>query len=155
MRSFLPRTLIASLALAATAGHAAGFAPGEWRHDSKLISAEVPGVPEFLVRMMAGGGARKSCFPAGVAARSQEALLADDSKASCRTSRLTMAADGQLEYVAICINQRFPDPMTVTSTGRWTPTSYSFRAITTGTRKGKPVKVVTEGSGRRTAVACS
>ncbi|WP_380872995.1 hypothetical protein ACFB49_38850 [Sphingomonas sp. DBB INV C78] len=146
--------LSASLILTAATGHAAGFTPGEWRHSSKLISADVPGVPEFLVRMVAGGGERKSCFTADLAARHQESLFVEEDKASCRTIRLTMAADGALDYAATCINQRFPDPMTVNSTGRWTPTSYAFRSVTTGTRKGKPVRIVTEASGRRAADRC-
>lgn len=120
----------------------------------KMLSAQVPGVPEFLVRMIAGGGDRKSCFTAQQAAGPAEALFVDEDKAKCRTVRLVMAADGRLEYEATCVNARFPDPMKVASAGRWSTTSYDFRSVTTGTRKGKPVKIVTEGSGRRIAPTC-
>lgn len=155
----VPVRAVSALAvtLAAFAGEGAqaeGFAAGEWRHQTRMVSADVPGIPQFIVRMVAGNSDRKSCFTAEQAAGRQEMLLTEDGKAQCRTDKLVMAGDGRLEYRATCMNKRFPDPMNVVSIGTWSPTSYQFRATTTGMRHDKPVKIVTEGNGSRVAAAC-
>ena len=48
--------LVASPAMAA-----AGFAPGQWEHQTKLQSADIPGIPQWLIKATAGHGSRKSC----------------------------------------------------------------------------------------------
>lgn len=129
-----------------------GFAPGAWNHRTEMVSADVPGVPQFMIKMFAGNRARKSCLTVDQARDTPYALLTQDKKAECRMSRFAMR-EGRFAYVTLCTNKRFPDGLTVASTGSYTPTSYTIASTATGSKSGKPVKIVTRGDGQRTG-AC-
>jgi len=156
MRKSVPTRISILLAVAWFAAPAAadapGFAAGGWTHATRMISAQVPGVPDFLVRMFAGRGSRTSCLTPQQATATPYSLLTQDNAAVCRLRRFNMAG-GRYEYVTFCTNRRFPEGLTIASTGAYTPTTYTIHSTATGTKNGKPVRIVTEGDGRRTG-AC-
>lgn len=144
---------VAAIAAAApAAADGPGFTPGSWTHQTRMISAEVPGVPDLLIRMFAGHRTRRSCLTAQQAATAPQALLTQDDAATCRLRRFSMAA-GRFDYVTFCTNRRFPDGLTITSTGAYSPGAYTMHSTAVGTKDGKPVRIATEGSGQRTG-AC-
>jgi len=126
-----------------------GFAPGGWQHKTTTISADVPGVPQWVIKIVAGNSSRKSCYTAQQAATRPEALLTQDDAAACKLRRFSMAG-GKLVFDTFCVNKRFPEGLLVASRGSYTPDSYEISTISTGTKDGAPVKIVTSGSGRRT-----
>ncbi|MDB5687576.1 MAG: hypothetical protein JWR77_2165 [Rhizorhabdus sp.] len=142
-------TLLAVIALSAPA-LADGFAPGAWSHETKVVSAEVPGFPAWMVRMF-GGSCRKSCFTAAEAVSRPEALLTQDDEAVCKLRHFS-AAGGKLVYDTFCTNKRFPEGLLIASKGTYTANTYTLSTLTTGLREGKPVKIVTTGSGQRTGI---
>lgn len=147
--------LAALLALASAPAIAdAGFEPGQWQHDTRLIKASVPGVPQWLIRLFAGRSSRKSCNSAAQLHSHPEALLTADGEATCTLRKLSMT-DGKLVFDTFCTNKRFPDGLLVSSRGTYTATSYAISTISTGTKNGKPVRIETTGSGKRVAGSCA
>lgn len=143
---------LGAVALASPAvADAPGFMPGAWAHQTRMISADVPGVPDFIVRMF-GNRSRRSCLTPQQAMATPHALLTQDDAATCRVRRFTMNT-GRFDYVTFCTNRRFPEGLTIASTGTYTPANYTIRSTATGTKRGKPVRIVTEGDGHRTG-AC-
>ncbi len=136
------------MAVAAPA-YAEGFAPGAWTHQTTMISAEVPGFPQWMIKLFAGNRSRKSCFTAAEAVSRPEALLTQDDEASCKLRHFSQAG-GKLVYDTFCTNKRFPDGLLIASKGTYTANSYTLSTLTTGLRDGKPVRIVTTGSGQRT-----
>lgn len=150
MRYVLIAFAASALAFAAPA-LADSFNPGAWVHETDTISADVPGFPQWLVKLFTGHQTRKSCFrPQQVA--HPEALLTQDDAAVCKMRRISMTG-GKLIFDTFCVNKRFPDGLLVASQGSYTPDSYKIQTISTGTKGGKPVKIVTTGDGHRTG-AC-
>lgn len=141
------------LATLTTPAAAEGLAPGKWQHETKTLSAEVPGVPQWVVKMFAGNSSRKSCYTAQQAATRPEALLTQDDAAVCTKRRFSLAG-GKIVYDTFCTNKRFPEGLLVASKGSYTADSYEISTLTTGTKNGEPVKIVTTGFGRRTAATC-
>jgi hypothetical protein len=113
------------------------------------VSAEVPGFPQWVIKLVSGNSKRKSCYTTADAVARPEALLTQDDAASCKLRRFSMVG-GTLIYDTFCINKRFPDGLLVASKGHYTATNYSISTLTTGTRNGEPVKIVTTGTGLRT-----
>ena len=140
--------VLIALTMAAPAA-AEGFAPGGWQHRTTTISADVPGVPQWVIKMFAGNSSRKSCYTAQQATTRPEALLTQDDAAACKLRRFSMAA-GKLVFDTFCVNKRFPEGLLVASKGSYTPDSYDMSTISTGTKEGAPVKIVTTGTGHRT-----
>lgn len=132
----------------------ATFAPGQWSHETRLVQADVPGIPEWVIRMFAGHGSRKSCNSAAQLGSHPEALLTADDEAVCKLRKFS-AANGKLAFDTFCTNKRFPDGLLVSSRGSYTPTSYSISTTSTGTRDGKPVRILTTGTGKHVADACT
>ncbi len=143
--------LIGLAAMPAVAG--SGFEGGQWRHETRLISADVPGIPQSLIKLMAGRGARTSCHDTAEIERNPEALLTADDGARCELKTLSMS-NGRLVFDTVCTNKRFPDGLLVASRGTYTPTAYTLSTTSTGTKNGKPVKILTTGAGRRVAGSC-
>lgn len=143
--------LVGMAALPAAAGE--GFEGGQWRHETKLISAEVPGIPQSLIKLVAGRGARTSCNGTAELEAHPEALLTADDGAKCELRKLSMT-NGRLVFDTMCTNKRFPDGLLVSSRGTYTPTTYALATTSTGTKDGKPVKILTTGAGRRVADSC-
>jgi len=131
-----------------------GFLPGKWEHQTTMISAEVPGVPQWLVKMFAGNSKRKSCHSAAELNTRPEALLTQDDQAVCKLRRFS-AVGGKLVYDTFCTNKKFPEGLLIASKGTYTADSYTLSTLTTGTKEGAPVKIVTTGTGRRTAPTCT
>ncbi|MDH7640507.1 DUF3617 family protein [Sphingomonas oryzagri] len=143
------------LGLTATPAFAApAFAPGQWNHETRLVQADVPGIPEWVIRMFAGHGSRKSCNSAAQLSSHPEALLTADDEAVCKLRKFS-ATNGKLVFDTFCTNKRFPDGLLVSSRGSYTPTSYSISTTSTGTRDGKPVRILTTGTGKHVANACT
>lgn len=147
VRRIILTSMLAAIPGTAFAGDS--FAPGGWSHETTTVSAEVPGFPQWVVKLFSGNTKRKSCYTAADVATRPEALLTQDDAASCKLRRFSMAG-GNLIYDTFCTNKRFPDGLLVASKGHYTATSYSISTLTTGTRNGEPVKIVTNGSGQRT-----
>ena len=146
------RMLMAAAALtAAMPALADGFAPGKWEHQTKTVSAEGTGYPQWLVKMFSNSS-RKSCFTPAQAAH-PEILLTQDDAAVCRMRRFSMA-EGKLVYDTFCTNKRFPAGLLVASKGNYTADSYAITTSSTGVKDGAQVKIVTTGTGKRTAPAC-
>ena len=149
------RPLLLGIGLAASPAVAgSAFAPGRWQHETRLIQADVPGIPEWLIRLVAGHGSRKSCNSAAQLDSHPEALLRADDEAVCKLRKLSMT-NGQLVFDTFCTNKRFPDGLLVSSRGTYTPTSYRISTTSTGTRDGKPVRILTTGTGRHVADGCT
>jgi hypothetical protein len=144
--------LLAAVAMPAAAG--SGFEAGQWRHETNLISADVPGVPEPLIKLFAGRGARVSCSTPAQLKDSPETLLTADNGARCDLRKFSMA-DGRLVFDTFCVNKRFPEGLLVSSKGTFTPTSYAIATTSTGTKNGAPVKILTTGAGKRVAGSCA
>jgi hypothetical protein len=141
--------LTASPALAASS-----FAPGQWSHETELLQADVPGIPQWVIKIFAGQSSRKSCNSAAQLNSHPEALLMADDEAVCKLQKFS-AANGKLAFDTFCTNKRFPDGLLVSSRGSYTPTSYSISTTSTGTRDGKPVRILTTGTGKHVADACT
>lgn len=142
--------LIAALPIATAAPALAdGFAPGAWQHETKMISAEVPGIPQWVVKIFAGNRSRKSCNSAQQLAARPEALLTQDDAAVCKLRHFSMAG-GKLSYDTFCTNKRFPEGLLIASRGSYTADGYQISTLSTGTRDGKPVRIATTGTGQRT-----
>ncbi|MDH7639358.1 DUF3617 domain-containing protein [Sphingomonas oryzagri] len=147
--------LLFCLFVAATPAFAASnFAPGQWSHETQLIQADVPDIPQWIIRMFAGHGSRKSCDSAAQLDSHPEALLTADDEAVCKLRKFS-ATNGKLIFDTFCTNKRFPDGLLVSSRGSYTPTSYSISTTSTGTRDGKPVRILTTGTGKHIADACT
>ncbi len=142
----------AALAALSAAASAEGFTPGAWSHQTKMLTADVPGVPQWMIKMFAGNKSRKSCFTASEAATRPEALLTQDDEASCKLRHFAMR-DGKLVYDTFCTNKRFPEGLLIASKGVYTASSYAIATLTTGTKDGEPVRITTTGTGQRTG-AC-
>ena len=138
---------LTALFLAAPA-FADGFVPGAWQHQTATISAEVPGVPLWVVKMFAGNRSRQSCHSAAELATRPEALLTQDDAAVCKLRKFS-AVGGKLAFDTFCTNKRFPEGLLIVSRGTYTPDSYEISTLSTGTKGNKPVKIVTKGSGKR------
>ena len=130
------------------------FAPGKWDHQTKMISADVPGVPQWIIKIVAGNSSRKSCHNAAELASHPEALLTQDDAAVCKLRKIS-TVDGKLVFDTFCTNKRFPEGLLIASRGTYTSTSYAITTTSTGTKDGRPVKIVTTGTGQRTAPSCS
>jgi hypothetical protein len=148
------RRMIAAILLTSAAPALAdGFAAGRWQHETNTISADVPGIPQWVVKLFTGKQSRKSCHSAPQLASHPEALLTQDDAAVCKMRRFSMA-DGKLIYDTFCVNKRFPEGLLVASKGSYTPDSYTINTLSTGTKEGQPVRIVTTGSGKRIAPTC-
>lgn len=149
------RALALILALAPSPAIAdVSFDPGQWLHETHLIKASVPGIPQWLIRLFAGHSSRTSCNSAVQLQHHPEALLTADGEAVCNLRKFSMS-DGHLVFDTFCTNKRFPEGLLVSSRGTYTPTSYAISTISTGTRNGKPARIETTGTGRRVSAVCT
>lgn len=130
------------------------FAPGHWHHETRLVSAEVPGIPQWLIRLFASHSTRESCASTAQLASHPESLLTADDRAHC-TLRHLSTTNGQIDFSTYCTNHHFPEGLLVSSHGTWTPTHYQITTTSTGTRNGKPVRIETTGTGRLVGGACT
>ncbi|MFT4053162.1 MAG: DUF3617 family protein [Novosphingobium sp.] len=150
----LTRTAAVLATLAAVPAMAAsGFVAGQWEHQTNLVSANVPGIPQWLIRLTAGHSTRRNCPSQSEAQNHPEVLLQGDDSATCKLRKLSMA-DGKLEFDTFCTNKHFPDGLLVSSRGSYTPTTYSISTTSTGVKNGKPVRIMTTGTGRRVSGSC-
>jgi hypothetical protein len=122
--------------------------PGGWTHVSKMESAVIPGVPNWLLGGAKKPKTRKTCLSPAEAQDDPQALFRSK-KGACQTRRFLMAG-GRIDSLAICADKRLDAPLTVTSTGSYTATSYRLRSISVGMRHGKPLRIETSASGRLT-----
>lgn len=140
----------------AFAGAAAATAPGpqagKWTHVTRLVSADIPGVPETLIRAADTQAPRTTCLSAKQAAASPQILLhAPGAKCSARS--YTLAA-GKIRGSSTCMVKELPTPVRTVTTGTYSSRGYSTRSVTTGTRNGRPLKVITASSGKWLGAAC-
>jgi len=140
--------LAAAPALPAAAWAAGTVHAGGWTHVSKVETMVIPGVPNWLLGGAKKPKTRKTCLSQAEAADDPQALFRSK-KGACQTRRFTMAG-GRIESLAICTDKRLDAPLTVTSTGRYTATSYSLRSVSIGTRHGKPLRIESSASGQLT-----
>ncbi|APZ99045.1 hypothetical protein BWQ93_11495 [Sphingopyxis sp. QXT-31] len=140
----------------AFAGAAAASAPGpqagKWTHVTQLVSADIPGVPETLIRAADTRAPRTSCLTAKQAADTPQILLYAPG-ATCSSRSYTLAA-GKIRGQSLCRIKDLPTPVKTVTTGTYSAKGYSTRSVTTGTRGGRPLKVVTASSGKWLGSAC-
>ena len=144
----------AVLVLSGAPALAGAFAPGQWQHQTTLVEAAIPGIPQWLIRLIASHAGRTSCNSAAQLASHPEALLTADKEAKCELRRLSIT-DGRLVFDTFCTNHRFPAGLLVASTGTYTATTYQITTTSTGLRDGRPLRIVTKGSGQRVAETCT
>ena len=127
--------LIVFVAGIAASGYVAAQAtiqPGQWETTSTVTDADMPGVPAIIIGMMKGRPKTFShCITPEQAAKDPRSLI--QTGKSCTIQSFSMTG-GKLSSVTVC-----PQPkgvMTVTSTGTYTPTSYTAasRMVMTGER---------------------
>lgn len=121
--------------------------PGGWTHSMTIHSALIPGIPGFLIPKGRPKHYRTCLSPRDAADNPATVLRGEDME--CTPRRLSMA-NGQIASVATCTDKKLGVPMTVTSTGSFTATSYELRSVSTGTRNGKPMRIETTSSGKLT-----
>jgi hypothetical protein len=132
---------------------AAGFAPGKWQHRTHLVKADIPGIPGWVIRLVASNTARTSCHGADELSARPEALLTASEDAVCRLRAFSMAG-GKLVFDTFCTNRRFPEGLLVSSRGTYTANSYAIATSCTGMRNGRAVHIETTGSGRLVGGSC-
>jgi len=134
----------------ALAGAAAGATPapqaGRWTHVTQLISADVPGVPETLIRAADKREPRTTCLTVQQAAANPQ-LLFHAPGATCTSRSYTLTA-GKIRGQSVCRVSELPTPVKTVTTGTYSTKSYVTRSVTTGTRNGRPLKVITATSGK-------
>jgi hypothetical protein len=74
-------------------------------------------------------------------------------RSTCKLRKLDLS-DGKLVFDTFCINKRFPEGLLISSRSTYTPKSYSLSTTSTGLKEGKPVKIVTTGTGQWTGPTC-
>ena len=141
------------LALAgATAAAAPAVQAGKWTHVTQLVSADIPGVPETLVRAADKREPRTTCLTAQQAAANPQVLLHAPG-ATCTSRRYTLTA-GNIRGQSVCRVNELPTPVKTVTTGTYNAKGYVTRSVTTGVRNGRPLKVVTSTSGRWLGATC-
>jgi hypothetical protein len=121
--------LAASPALAA----AQAVQPGQWDILTTVQSVDMPGAPPQMAAMMKGRPIRVSqCITAADAAKGPQQLM--KSNKQCRFTRYSMTG-GRLSSEMVC--DQGGGTMTATSTGSFTPTSFTTtgRTVMTGAQK--------------------
>lgn len=121
--------IIAGAAVAAWA-QSTPVTPGQWDISVRIDSAEMPGMPAAVARMMTGRTTHvKHCITAADAARGPQDLLRSNS--GCQFTRYSMAG-GKLSSEMTC--RQGGATTTTTSTGSFTPTSFTAtgRSVTAG-----------------------
>lgn len=140
----------------AFAGAAAATAPGpqagKWTHVTQLVSADIPGVPEMLIRAADTRAPRTTCLTAKQAADTPQILLHAPG-ATCSVRSYTLAA-GKIRGNSTCTVKELPTPVRTVTTGTYSARGYTTRSVTTGTRGGRPLKVITASSGKWLGSAC-
>lgn len=140
----------------AFAGAAAAATPapkaGKWTHVTRLVSADIPGVPETLIRAADTRAPRTTCLTAKQAAATPQILLHAPG-ATCSVRSYALAA-GKIRGQSTCTVKELPTPVRTVTTGTYSATGYVTRSVTTGTRNGRPLKVVTATSGKWLGSAC-
>ncbi|WP_260582108.1 DUF3617 domain-containing protein [Sphingopyxis sp. PET50] len=140
----------------ALAGAAAAATPapqaGRWTHVTRLVSADIPGVPETLIRAADKQTPRTTCLTARQAASTPQILLhAPGAKCSVRTYTLSA---GKIRGNSTCTVKELPTPIRTITTGTYSATGYATRSVTKGVRNGQPLTVVTATSGKWLGTAC-
>jgi len=141
------------LALAgANAAAVPGPQAGRWTHVTSLVSADIPGVPETLIRAADKRVPRITCLTAKQAAATPQILLhAPGAKCSARS--YTLAA-GKIRGNSTCMVKELPTPVRTVTTGTYSATGYVTRSVTKGVRSGQALTVVTTTSGKWLGAAC-
>ena len=119
-------------ALALPAAAFAQVTPGKWEIVTTVTSVDMPGAPPFVAAMMKGKPIKVShCLTPEEAARGPQDMM--KSRKECTFTRYSMAG-GKLDSVMVC--QQGGGTMTATSTGSFTPTSFtsSGRTVMTGSQ---------------------
>lgn len=139
--------LLIPLALAgAAAATVPGPQAGRWTHVTQLVSADIPGVPETLIRAADKREPRTTCLTAKQAAATPQVLLHAPG-ATCSSRSYTLAA-GKIRGESVCRVKELDTPVKTITTGTYTAKGYVTRSVTTGRRNGQPLKVVTATSGK-------
>ena len=140
----------------AFAGAAAVTAPtpqaGKWTHLTQLVSADIPGVPETLIRAADKREPRATCLTPKQAASTPQILL--HAPGAVCSSRSYTLAGGKIRGQSVCRVKELETPVKTTTTGTYSARGYVTRSVTTGTRNGRPLKVVTATSGKWLGAAC-
>jgi hypothetical protein len=131
---------VPTLALA----QSSGVTPGQWETAVTINSVSAPGAPAFIAKMMTGKTTRvKHCITPADAARGPQDMLKQSK--SCTFTRYSMV-NGKLSSEISCVNGG--QTTVSTSTGSFTPTSFTSqgRSVTTG--GSMPMTVTTTANGR-------
>lgn len=107
--------------------------PGKWEIVTTVNSVDMPGAPPFVANMMKGKPIKVShCLTPEEAARGPQDMM--KARKECTFTRYSMAG-GKLDSVMVC--QQGGGTMTATSSGSFTPTSFtsSARTVMTGAQQ--------------------
>lgn len=116
----MKRLLSLGLLVATPAFAAPPVQPGLWQMSSRVLSAEMPGAPPAMVEAMKRRPQNHSYCLSAKEAEANPRSLFENSDSKCRYTKFQMSG-GTLAMDMVCPGT------TMTSTGRYTPTSYAVR----------------------------
>lgn len=141
--------IAAAIAAPAWAAGAQTVQPGQWDIVTEVQSVDMPGAPAGVAAMIKGHPIRISqCLTPEQASRGPQDLMKGNKQ--CRFTRYSMTG-GKLESEMVC--QQGGGTMTATSSGSFTPTSFTVTGTSVMVNGAQRMTVVANTSGRRTG-AC-
>lgn len=130
MGAWRKMALVVAAVPALALAQSSGVTPGLWEIAVTINSAEMPGAPPFVARMMTGKTTRvKQCITPADAARGPQEML--KSAKGCTFTRYSMQ-NGRMNSEMTC--SQGGQTTTSVSSGTFTPTGFtsSGRSVTTG-----------------------
>lgn len=139
-------TALAGWWISVPATAATPIQPGQWEIRSQVTSIDMPGAPPQMLEMMKKPHVMRHCVTPEQAAKGPQEML-KERKGDCRFTRYALSG-GRLDSVMQCSSKE-RDTMTVTSKGRYAPTSYDVTSAMVMSGPRGPMKMSTVGQGRR------
>ena len=122
---------------------------GRWESTAELVDIEAPGVPEsqkrMVMQMMGGKQTHNYCVTPEDAEKDMGELVRNTQEMDCDYSE-SKSITGKIEAKAVC--QQDGMTLSMTMTGSYTPTSYTYRNVFEGGTDAQIGKMVWEGEGR-------
>lgn len=131
------------------AGAATTLSPGQWQMVNRVVSVDIPGTPPGMAEMMRKRPmAVNMCLTPEQAARDPRSLF-ESSNGRCKYTKFVMAA-GRLAFDMTCKGGMGGGGNSImSSTGRYTPTSYSVHSTMVSVGPRGTTRIVSDGVGKR------
>ncbi len=145
MKPILPTAIAAAVLAGAAVAQVSAIQPGQWETSVTITSVDMPGAPPEMAKMMIGRTTTvKQCLTPEQAARGPQDMLKGNK--SCEFTHYSIAG-GRLSSEMVC--RQGGGTMTATSSGSFTPTSYTAtgKVVVSG---GAAMTMTSTTSGRRT-----